>query len=318
MTQQPICLSSVEDALQFLVEFEQNPEGAPAVAFAGELATLKIVVDGPRYVGTIPGELARGLWDFQEAIYKAAAFAIYGADDIRKLTSEQRDACELVFKVENGSTDLKAKVVDLLNNLVNNMSSTHKVIAIVTVALILTSGWGAVKVLESSQETKKEQIKAELKVSEEAERTKQLEIFARAIERPEVRRFESAAEEGTRAVMRGAHDATSVRMGRVKFNGDEIQEANQRAPKVKSSAQVVQEDFRIFGTESKLDGSTKYTLWRVSDSTEFTVNVSHDDLDANDLEKLWKAAKDRKAIRLEVNLTINRSQVRAATIVQVL
>lgn len=85
----------------------------------------------------------------------------------------------------------------------------------------------------------------------------------------------------------------------------------------KSTAEIVREDFRVFGTYAKDVGTTKYTLAR-KDGSEFTVVVSHDDHKPEDLEKIWAAARDRKPIALEVNLTIQRGAIRAAQIVRVL
>ena len=88
-----IAINSLEDAIAFL---QANDDNA-AYTLAGEFFQLKIKVDGARYHSSIPGELARGLWQFQEALYKAVAFSLHGVEDIRKLTAEQREDFEPMF-----------------------------------------------------------------------------------------------------------------------------------------------------------------------------------------------------------------------------
>jgi hypothetical protein len=318
----PIVLTTIEEALEFLDRYQDEAGPVPSVSVKGDLARLVIVVDGDRYKGTVPGDLARGIWEFQEGLYKAAAWAIYRADDIRKLTSEQRAAFELVFHVQEASTDLIAGVEKFFEKLAEslfNMSDTHKAITVVAIVAIVTTGWAAASVLESREATKREQIKADTDIASEAEKTRQFNVLAGiAQSSATVQRFARASEDGMRGIMRGAPDASRIEMGKAKFSSAEVQEVNTRAPKVKSTADVVQAEFRIFGTESRHDGSTRYVMAYPDGTLEFTVTVNHDEFAPDDLEKMWKAAKERKPIKLEVNLTMNRGAVKGAQIVQVL
>lgn len=70
-----VVLNTVEEAINYLAQLDDGTE-PDEVVFEEELATLHIEVDGDRYHATIPGELARGLWQFQEAVYSAAAYAL--------------------------------------------------------------------------------------------------------------------------------------------------------------------------------------------------------------------------------------------------
>jgi len=78
-----VALKSVEEALDYIAKLQHGQADDFAVMFDGELKALHINVDGPKYHSSVPAELARGLWEYQEALYRAAAFAITGTDDIR-------------------------------------------------------------------------------------------------------------------------------------------------------------------------------------------------------------------------------------------
>lgn len=73
----------------------------------------------------------------------------------------------------------------------------------------------------------------------------------------------------------------------------------------------------VFSAETRHGSSTKYTLSRAS-GEEFPITVNHDDYTADDLNKLWNAAKNRTKIKLEVNLTLHKGAVKAAQITQFL
>ena len=319
-------LSSLEEALAYLATYAGGAEAdadadAPNVEFDGELSQLRIDIDGERYHATIPGELARGLWEYQEGLYKAVAFALYGVEDIRRLTGAQRREFELVFKVAEGSTDLIAPLTEFFKKLGEGfltMESKHKACVLVAIAVVLTAGWGATHIIESQSSVKKDEIKATLDIRKEEEKTRQFEVLGRvAAGNAVVSTFSKASEEGARSIVRSAPDARNVRVGRINIDRAEIEEVNQRALKEKATASIIQEDFRVFGAYARDASATKYFLVR-QDGAEFSVVVSHDDHAPADLEKIWAAARDRKPISMEVNLTLIRGVIRTAQIVKLL
>jgi hypothetical protein len=315
-----VTLSTFEDALSFIAD-AQHKEILESVKFTGALTELKILVDGEKYKCSMTGELARGIWEYQEAIYKAASQVLYGVDDIRKLTSEQREEFNLNFKITEGSIEFKAlieKFIEKIGEGFTTMDDKSKIITMVLLAVVLSVGYGSTRVLEASEETKREEIKAELQISNEEEKTRQLQIFAKALtDNTNALRFSQATEDGTRAIMRSAPDASKISIGRINFDSQEINEVNQRAKKVKSTSEIVQEEFKVFGAETRHGSSTKYVLARPN-GQEFPITVNHDDYAADDLNKLWNAAKNRTLIKLEVNLTMLKGSIRVAQISQFL
>ena len=197
------------------------------------------------------------------------------------------------------------------------MDSKHKAYVLVAVAVMLSTGWAATSIIESQATVKKDEIKANLTIRQEEEKTRQFEVLGKvASANNVVAAFAKASEEGARSVVRSTPDAENIKIGRAKINRLDIEEVNQRAVKDKATADIIQEDFRVFGAYAKDASATKYVLAR-KDGTEFAVLVSHDDHPASDLEKIWAAARDRKPISLEVNATIIRGTIKAAQIVKV-
>lgn len=315
-----ITLSTVEEALNFLEEIE-NLDEVDEVKFDGELNQFHLTISGERYHSSVPGELARGIWQFQEALYSAAAFALTGESDIRKLNSEQRSNFELVFEVREGSSDFLAPLGNFCQGLGEGfaaMDSKHKAVTLVLAFVIVASAVTAWKALDASAETKKEEVKAELSVKMEQEQTRQFEVFSNALAQNSVaQKFEQAVTEGTKAITRSVPDANEVRIGRVSFDSDEIKETNRRAQRTPSTSTVIAEDFRIFTVDVREDGVAKYVLAGV-ETGEFVASLEEANFSPEEIQSVIDAAKNRRNIRLEVLTTVRKGAIQGAKILQVL
>lgn len=103
-------ISTVEEALAYIQS--EHPEDE-AIAIGGVLAAFHAHIDGKNYHTSVPAGLARGLWELQEELYRAVAFALYGEESYKRLTEEQKEKFELVFQVSEGSSDLLAPLENL-------------------------------------------------------------------------------------------------------------------------------------------------------------------------------------------------------------
>jgi len=235
------------------------------------------------------------------------------------LSVEQREALELVFQVGEGSSDFLAPIETFLAQIaagITGMDDQHKTMVLIAVAVIIAVGTLGWKAIDSNRSKKEEEIKANLAASNEAEKTRQFEIIASMGSNNVVNRFEDAAERGNRAVVRGASDAVSVQVGRTFYDQDDIGEAARRAPRIASSVDVVEDDYRVFNSESKLADLTKYVL-ASDDGVEFPIVVTHGDFDEQSLNRLWEAARRRTKIRLEVAIVKGRNGIRSAQLLAV-
>lgn len=303
------------------IDLEDERQLPSNIEFFNDISELRIRFEGKGYASSLPGNCLRGLWEYQQCIYKAVAACLYGAEDIRKLTREDLDTFELVFQVQGGSTDLSAKLGEFLGALsgfLSSMDSKDKFKTITAIALVVGLAWSATSIVDSREETKKEQIKATVQVSEESEKTRQFQIFERIItENPTVERFAHYSSEGARSIVKGAAGSNRITLGKSIFDRDEIEEVNQRSAKEAPTAEILNENFTILRSDTRSIGMTKFLVCR-EDGTEFTAFMQDSDFDENDLRAIWKAAKDRRTIRLEMNATKQRSAIRYAQITNIL
>ncbi|WP_313082544.1 hypothetical protein [Pulveribacter sp.] len=314
-----ITLSSVEDAIAYLERLESGVQ-PDDITFEGELQWLRIRVEGERYHATVPGELARGIWQFQEAVYSAAAYALTGVGDIRKLTADQRSALELVFEVKDGSSDFWAALSGFLNKIAEgcaNMDPVTKARLLIVIALIVAGGYGFGKAVDVFGDVRKEEIKAQQVLGLEQQQTRQMEIFTEALAGNKVaQKFDEAVTEGTKAIARSAPDATEIDVGRTKLDAERIEELNRRAPRVQTVPDVLDTSFRIFKVDVREPGVAKYVL--AGDGTgEFVATLNEANFSQADLTRVLEAAQKREQIRLEVLIARSKGEIRSAQIMQV-
>ena len=317
-TMTSVTLSTVSDALTYLALHAQSEDG-PEVRLEGELAKLHAKIEGAAYHGTVPGELARALTELQDEFYRAAAFALHGDDKINRLTAEERECFQLVFAVKEGSSEIEASLESFWSKLGDGfikMKSEHKRTVLIVIAVVVALSWSGSKLYESHAEIEKAKIEAQADTQREAEQTRQLTLFADLAARiPEAERFDRAASDGARAVIKGAKDADSITLNATHFDKVAIDEINQRAAKDKAEARVFTSQFRIVGLESR-DRSLKVSL-EARGVKQFNVIVGDDeDSDADLLHAIWSAARERKLIALEISATYIRGQMKTAQVVR--
>src|SRR5690606_23540239 len=59
---------------------------------------------GDKFDDSITGQLARGIWEFQQEIYRAVAYTLHGVASIQKLSREEIDQYNIVFYISAGCT----------------------------------------------------------------------------------------------------------------------------------------------------------------------------------------------------------------------
>lgn len=288
-------LDDVVDLIQRLTRDEVGPNW-DGVSLSEDLTTITIEITGERYHGTVSGDLARGLWDMQQEVYRALAFTLTGVDDKRRLGKLPED-WRFQFEVTEGSTILRASIkwiIDALKDGYRTMDDNHKTIVILGVTFALVGGAGLTYVANNY-------ISAQEHVQVEQERTRQFEVVAQAGRRvPEVRRWTEAAESGAKSVVKAVPDATSVTMGQETINAHQIQEINARAARESPTLEPVTEFFYVRGFKRQDDGVSRFTITKAGE--ELIVVLDAASFTDEQLDRLWYAAQHDTQIALEIQV----------------
>lgn len=314
-----INIVTLEDAIAFLQSSDEDATYMLAEDF--KALKMKIKVEGLRYHSSIPAELARGLWQFQEALYKAVAFSLHGVEDIRKLTAEQREDFELNFEVREGSTELAAsigKFIEKLGDGITTMSSKDKKHTILAIAVLLAGGFGANTYLNHQEAMAK--IDAELQTAEmtsnaNTQTIQTIASLARGNEK--VQAFQKAVDEGGQAVVKGADDATTVEVPGKTYTRADIEELTQRSPRELARSESDIRAYKIVTTNTKSEGFIKLGLVDIQTGEEIPVNFFREHMTMDDINDIWGAAKSGEAITLEISKSYRKDQLVLATILSV-
>ncbi|AWB32393.1 hypothetical protein [Orrella marina] len=298
------------------------------IIFSGDIGSLTIEVDGENYRATVPGAFARGIWGFQEEIYRATAFALYGTEDLRRLTKADYDRFNLIFSVSNGCSNLDAQTSGFLSELakgLSNMDDTKKLKAIISVAIVLATGYTVTSIggayLEhkaskaqttSSSESEKARLAAD--VEKERERTKQIEALVGAS--PVSSRFGEAAANGAKQVVKSVPDATEASIGNTVFSRPEILEINARSARESSDNLVLKQEFKIMGFR-RVEGSdiAKFTLTSSAGEIPALLDMTEEGpFTKEQLKQFWSAAEYHTPIFLHVQTKAVGGQIKQAWI----
>lgn len=133
-----------------------------------------VKIKGKEYHGGFPASFADSLCEMQRGFYRTAALALHGEENIKRLTNAELEKYEIVFKVEEGCTeiitDLSDKAITLVEEAFKTMPAEYQAILI---GFIFACYFGH-KSYESLQKRKE----AEAEISSKAEMMKAIESVA--------------------------------------------------------------------------------------------------------------------------------------------
>lgn len=325
-------ISSLDDAFSVLNDLKNDRienVSDTVLNFDPDVFKIKIYVDGDGFDGcSIPSRFAKGLADYQACLYRAAALALYGVEDSRKLTGEDFKVFELVYNVREGSLDLEALIKDLIAGFSSgftNMDSKHKLIAIIATVLLLVSGATAYYIVASENETevklaedatKREQIGRDIAL--EKAQTEQFKILADTVKDISAAKgVERNIVEGNRAIIKGADGATMLKMGSAVLDSGKIEEVNARSARARTEVTSVTDEFKVVKMELRDGSVTKFWLSEPTTGIEFQTLMQDENFSEDDLRAVWNAARNRSRIKLELSIARARGQIKSATVLSV-
>lgn len=320
-------LTTIEEALAYVESFTRDGRSKgkqpPNVIFDGELRTLRIELEGPLFHGALTGEVARGLAELQDEIYRATAFALTGTGDGRqgRLSNVQREAVELSIEVDEGCTLISVDLGKLSEGLVKTLAAmdpTHLTILVAASVALLAAGWvGRKWVAEHykarSGESAGDQETARLKVVAQSNVDIADRIASIIQSNPKVARFAAASESGLTEIATRATSATSMTAGRVELDQDDLATLRRRAPRSTSESINEVGNFRILSADGKTN-PFKLTISGDVIAGEFAAEFDESEFSMDQADAVWTAFRNRTTVILEVKAVQLREKIKGAVI----
>lgn len=98
---------------------------------------FKMTLVGEGYNQTVSSSLAIALVDLQRIIHKIYALAVYGSSNTRRLTTEDKDALEIFFRVDSGCSEVGANISSALKSIaggaIKKMSKAQVFIVVMSI-----------------------------------------------------------------------------------------------------------------------------------------------------------------------------------------
>lgn len=318
-----LTVNDADDALQ-LIERLQNGEEITfpdRIELGGDLGKLVICIEGGNYHSSVPGNFARGIWEFQQEIYRAVAATTQGVTDLRKLPKEAYEQYNLVFEVSSGSSNLEAPTSGFFTALgkgLSDMDDRNKLIAILGIAAIISLGYAGGKIgaswISSHYSSQAEQARLEADVEKERERTKQIEMLTKS--NATIRTFDKAVTAGTKSVIKSVPDATEATVAGATFDRQAILDVNSRAARESRDSMELTEDFKIIGFK-RPEGSDigRYTLVSKSGEISAILDMSEDGpFTPEQIQHFWDAGLTQNPITLTVGAKLVGGAVKQALV----
>lgn len=305
-----LILSDTNSIFNAINTVAQNQQNNPDIDYKLEfnnILKIRIKLKGCKFDCTLTGQVIKGLGEFQDEIYRAVAYTLYGEANIRKLTAEELSTYNLVFKLEQGSTAIAAaidKLVEGVLEALKDMDSKHKVITICSIALMLTGGYVANNILE-------QKIQSEKQIKLQQEYTKQIELLTHGTDIIKLTKvWDGATQNAIKAIAKRLDENDSMEYGDYLLSAEAIKEIKRKNPRTTADDHLITDDFVLHGFKDLQNGQTQFEIRGASG--EYSVLVDTDTFSSNEISTLSHMAADRKKVKLTIKLTIIRGKIKAA------
>ncbi|WP_063657773.1 hypothetical protein [Candidatus Arsenophonus triatominarum] len=132
---------------------------------------IKAYGEGKQFEGVLTSSICYGLRDFHNELLKTYCIIKYGTDNLKSLKNSEKDALEITFVIEHGSTKILAKwenIINAFNRMTEGMSGNVKAICYIVTVLAFTGYFCFDK--NTDKELQLEKTKEQLSASIETQR----------------------------------------------------------------------------------------------------------------------------------------------------
>ncbi|QAB30139.1 hypothetical protein [Pantoea ananatis] len=311
MDKHEISIKSAEEFWAFTQNFissEDHEFNKLDIKFEG-WPILYINVKGDKFHSSLTASMIAGMSSMNEAFQRAYAMAKYGSTKLNQLTNEDREALDVVFKVEEGSTesttdwsDTTNKALIFLQQTMENMSGAEKMT--VLLALITALTIGGCYYLNRKRTEKKDELDAKSKDIETVvagmKDAFQIANELKSVgDTPASRQIEKLSDTAKTAVLKSvAGDAESAVVGGEVYTGAQLLDFKNRQTKNRNSRESF-DDFYILGIQrSGTSDEFNVTVQRESNAETFTLKVLEEMTRPEELSRLAAAVLTHELLRI--------------------
>lgn len=303
--------------------------------------SVNIDIKGKRYHSSLPTKLMEGFVTFQQELDRAYALIQYRVANRQKLTNGDKEALELVFKIEEGSTGASSPLGDWINGIIGkletvfeDMSGKQKTALIALLIFCVTGSYTAVQFAGISSKLEAEVVKAEASTKAEAERTAQITeltetneatiaalrdiMLKQAVEQSpkRARKVVDVMEEGYKNVVRSAQDAEQISIGEAVYSRAQIKAISEKPDIVRD----VSEDSGEFYIESikKKDSNMTVGVFDVSSEATFNIKIDTSFIEEEERETIHNAFRDNTKVKLHYQANLQNGEIMNARLIKVI
>lgn len=300
-----LTIKSADEAWEYI---EQDLDGfikdLPGIKFEG-WPTFSIKVTGAKYNSTLPSGMLPALYELQLALYRIYAEATNRS--VKNLSQKERSELEIIFNIQQGSSDVKADFSEALNTIAKGikMKSGHVALSVLGIAAMITA--------DSMFSTYKE---SEVSKSANDLEAKRIEQQNRLLDRiPIASTAQSEAMDATTAVLKSVQGADSVTVNSTTFNTKELEEVVKRKASPKKDDRL-DGYYKINSLKVKED-IFRLELTNVETDQSFVATWIRENFGFDDQERLMKALTFDLPIGLNIFAKVSAGNISAASILGV-
>lgn len=287
--------------------------------------TWTLDAKGRDWYSTVPTRIMPPLLDVQKDVNRAYANMQYGDSNLRRLREEDRDALEVVVKVDKGSSiftaDLSEQLEKIFQAAVGRMNGTEAIIAVLGIGLLITApvmykAWLAQRLkekeLQSHTELESKNIAARIQQSQEE--TRRLEIMRDAVTRqPALQAVKDDTQATANKLLKATRPGDRMDIRGVPVTAEEAHEIAQ--PEREQAKELeLQGDFLIIGNRTDKGAGFHITVRRQSDGLQFAADVLSE-LPWDDKEAIQQAEWGKTSVTLIIEAEMLRDKIARAVVV---
>lgn len=318
-------MSTDTDVPALIIRSEADAWSALAAALAGDATGTR----APRFEGwpffnldasgrdwhqTVPTRIMPPLLEVQRDIHRAFTQAEFGEFNLRRLDAADRDALEVVVRVDKGSSLLSADISAQLNRIAQavfgRMTGTQATIAVLGIALSIASpvmfkDWLAERQAQAQLTTRVELSQQE---------TTRLQLFAQAVQRePALDAMRGNAIESANQLLKATRAGDTMTVHTVPVSAADAQQIVQPARERANQMDIVGA-FRIIGNRTDKGAGFRITVRRDSDGMRFAADVPKE-LAWDAQQAIQKAEWSKSPVELSIDAELLRDKIARATVV---